>query len=152
MQICRFDHIKRDWSPNVETGVCRINFGEVRTSKKSGVWGGEGVPLKLISFDPLVNYIMVIMVNFFDDVNLFLFFLDFCQICFFLGGGGAMHPLCIRLTEFNLQVRTIIPCTRRYTTGWPQNINTTHQSYWELILASNIPKYNSKFYFTTYLD
>ncbi len=53
-------------------GVCRINFGEVRTLKKRGGWRGL-TPWKLIIFDPFVNSIVVILVN-------FLYFINFCLL------------------------------------------------------------------------
>ena len=62
---------------------------------QDSLWGGAdfdiiGVrglpPPKLITFDPFVNNIVVILVNFLDSVNFFLFFFS---IGFFLG--GALH-------------------------------------------------------------
>ena len=51
-------------------------------------------PRKLISFDPFVNGMMVIVVNFLDFVNfLFLLFSQFFfRSAFFLGGGGCAAP------------------------------------------------------------
>ena len=83
-------------------GVCMINFREVWTSKI----GVRGItPQKLVTFDPFVNSIMVILVNFLD----FFFFLG--GGLFFLGVGwvgGTLHPLapsCIHASVACVQLK-----------------------------------------------
>ena len=72
-------------------GVCRINFGEVRTSKPLRVRGLSS--RKLITFDPFVNCIMVMMVNFLDFVIPPFFSWFFFRLAFLT---GVLQPFCIR--------------------------------------------------------
>ncbi len=55
----------------ITRGICRINFGKVQTLTTLGV---RGVPQKLVTFDPFVNKIMAIFVNFLHFVNFFPIF------------------------------------------------------------------------------
>ena len=56
-------------------------------------WGWGGLPpFKVISFDPFVNSMMVILVNFFYFFIFFLLFSWFFSDCFFLGSAAPLLP------------------------------------------------------------
>ena len=82
-------------------------------------------PRKLISFDPFVNSMMVILVNFVDFVHFFLSFLPIFLRSAFLGGYAAPPAYVPDWTHLNLKTNMtkIIFSTYRGVTQYANYIN-----------------------------